>query len=100
MTGIRSSFAAKPGKGIKTMRRRQFLSLLGGAAAGGAAGTWPVELRAATKIARVGIIDDGPDWEPFRQELHDLNYVQGQNIVFDYRRGDGMPDRWRPQPWN
>ena len=75
------------------MRRRQFLSLLGGATASGAAGAWPPELWAAAKIARVGIIDDGPDWEPFRRELRDLNYVEGQNIAFEYRRADGAPDR-------
>jgi putative tryptophan/tyrosine transport system substrate-binding protein len=75
------------------MRRRQFLSLLGGVAADGAAGIWPVPLRAAVKIARVGIIDDGPDWEPFRQTLRDLNYAEGQNVAFEYRRADGVPDR-------
>jgi len=33
------------------------------------------------------------DWEPFRRELRDLNYVEGQNIAFEYRRADGAPDR-------
>jgi len=75
------------------MRRRQFLSLLGGVGAGGVAGTWPLQLRAAAKIARVGIIDDGPDWEPFRQTLRDLNYAEGENVAFEYYRADGVPDR-------
>jgi putative ABC transport system substrate-binding protein len=44
-------------------------------------------------MPRVGIIDDGPDWEAFRQELHALNYDEGRNIAFEYRRADGMPDR-------
>jgi len=74
------------------MRRRHFLSLFGGAAATGLA-TWPTQLWAGAKVARVGIIDDGPDWEAFRQELRNLNYVDGRNIVFEYRRGDGAPDR-------
>jgi hypothetical protein len=47
----------------------------------------------AAKTARVGIIDDGPDWDAFREELHELNYIVGQNIAFEYRRADGMPDR-------
>ena len=39
------------------------------------------------------IIDDGPDWDAFREELHQLKYIEGQNIAFEYRRADGMPDR-------
>ena len=75
------------------MERRQIIMLVGGAAAAAAAGTWPPHLAAAAKIARVGIIDDGPDWDAFRQELHELNYVEGRTIAFDYRRAGGMPDR-------
>jgi ABC-type uncharacterized transport system substrate-binding protein len=75
------------------MNRRQIITLTGGAAAAAAAATWPPAHPAAAKIARVGIIDDGPDWEAFRQELRELNYVEGRNIAFDYRRADGMPDR-------
>ena len=48
---------------------------------------------AATKIARVGIIDDAPIWDPFRQQLRELNDVEGRNIAFEYRRADGAPDR-------
>src|SRR6266699_858181 len=81
------------------MKRRQLIVVVGGAAAAAAAVTgtwsltWPLASLAAAKIARVGIIDDGPDWEAFRAELRESNYVEGQNIAFDYRRADGMPDR-------
>jgi ABC-type uncharacterized transport system substrate-binding protein len=75
------------------MERRQIIMLIGGAAAAAAAGTWPSNLAAAAKIARIGIIDDGPDWDAFRQELRELNYVEGRTIAFEYRRADGMPDR-------
>ena len=75
------------------MDRRQIIALIGGGIA--AAGTDPrTTLSAATKIPRVGIIDDGPDWEAFRQELHELNYVEGRNIAFEYRRVDGTPDQF------
>ena len=74
------------------MRRRQFLSLLGSAATGAAASAWPMRIWAA-KVARVGIIDDGSDWAPFHQEMRELNYVEGRNIAFEYRRTDGVPDR-------
>ena len=68
------------------MKRREFITLLGGAAA------WPLAARAqqtSVRIPRIGIIDDGPIWEPFRQAFRDAGYVEGQTIEFEYRRGDG-----------
>ena len=75
------------------MNRRQVISLVGGTAAFSAATAGPLGRLNAAKIARVGIIDDGLDWDTFRQELQELNYIEGQNIAFEYRRADGMPDR-------
>jgi putative ABC transport system substrate-binding protein len=72
------------------VKRREFISLIGSAAA-----AWPLAARAqqTRKIARIGIIDDSPVWDPFRQQLRELNYVEGQNVVFEYRRAEGVPDR-------
>jgi putative tryptophan/tyrosine transport system substrate-binding protein len=69
------------------VKRRDFITLLGGAAA------WPLAARAqqAGKIARIGIIDDSLHWNAFRQGLRDLGYLEGQNIAFDYAYGDGVP---------
>jgi putative tryptophan/tyrosine transport system substrate-binding protein len=75
------------------MDRRQIIRLGGGTAVFAASTEWPRGSMGATKIARVGIIDEGPDWEAFRRELHELNYIEGQNITFDYRQADGTPDR-------
>ena len=75
----------------EAMHRRQTIRLIVGTVAAASASL--LNCRAQAKIARVCIIDDGPDWDAFRQELHELNYVEGQNIAFDYRRADGMPDR-------
>ena len=71
------------------MKRRTFITLLGGAAA------WPLAASAqqAGKIARIGIIDDSIHWNAFRQGLRDLGYLEGQNIAFDYAYGDGVPER-------
>jgi putative ABC transport system substrate-binding protein len=72
------------------MRRREFVGLLGGAAA-----AWPLAARAQqpTKVPRIGIIDDAPVWNSFRRGLRDLGYLEGQNIAFEYRYGDGAPER-------
>ena len=75
------------------MDRRQIIRLVGGSAVFAGVTAWPRGGMAAAKTARVGIIDDGPDWDAFREELHELNYIEGQNIAFEYRRADGMPDR-------
>jgi putative ABC transport system substrate-binding protein len=72
------------------MNRRNFMTLAVGAAVG-----WPLAARAQqrAKIPRVGIIDDSPRWNAFRQGLRDLGYLEGQNIAFEYRYADGLPDR-------
>ena len=72
------------------MRRRQFITLLGGAAV-----AWPLVARAQQpgKIPRIGIIDDSLHWNAFRHGLRDLGYLEGQNIAFDYAYGDGVPER-------
>src|SRR5215468_2099619 len=72
------------------MRRRDFMALLGSAAA-----TWPLAAHGqqAAKIPRIGILDDAPMWQAFRQALRELGYVEGQNIAYEYRYGDGAPNR-------
>jgi ABC-type uncharacterized transport system substrate-binding protein len=72
------------------VRRRTFITLLGGAAA-----AWPLAARAqqAAKIPRIGIIDDSPVWNAFRHGLRDLGYLEGQNIAFEYRYAGGVADR-------
>jgi putative ABC transport system substrate-binding protein len=72
------------------MRRRQFTTLLGGAAV-----SWPLAARAqqrAARIPRIGVIDNTPLWDHFRQGLRELGYVEGRNIGFEYRAVEG-PDR-------
>src|SRR5215472_21301 len=75
--------------GAPHLKRRDFITLLGGAAA------WPLAARAqqSAKIPRIGIIDDSPIWNAFRHGLRDLGYLEGGNIAFDYAYGDGVPER-------
>ena len=44
-------------------------------------------------MRRVGIIDDAPMWNAFRQGLREHGYLEGQNIAFDYKYADGVPER-------
>jgi putative ABC transport system substrate-binding protein len=75
------------------VKRRTFITLLGGAAA-----AWPLAARAqqaSVRIPRIGIIDDAPMWDYFRLGLRDLGYVTGQNIAIEYRSANGNVDRLR-----
>jgi putative ABC transport system substrate-binding protein len=78
------------------MRRREFITLLGGAAA-----AWPVAAGAqqAGKVPRIGFLgltssSDRPSLlDAFRQGLRELGWVEGQNIVIHYRYAEGRVDR-------
>ncbi len=69
--------------------RRELITLMGGAAA------WPRAARAqqGAKIPRIGILDDAPMWQTFRQALRELGYVEGQTVNYEYRYSEGVPDR-------
>ena len=74
------------------MRRREFITLLGGTAA------WPLVAQAEqAKPAYVGVLHpfSPPDrWAAgLRRGLRDLGYVEGRNITIDERGSDGHDDR-------
>jgi len=72
------------------VRRREFISLLGSAAA------WPIAARAQrppVRMPRIGIIDNEPVWDSFRQGLRDFGYIENQNIAIEYRSAEGKVDR-------
>jgi len=74
------------------LKRRELITLLGGAM------VWPLAAGAqqgGVRIPRIGIIDDAPIWDHFRQGLHDLGYIEGRNIAFEYRSAEGDFDRLR-----
>ena len=49
--------------------------------------------RPAPHVPRVGLLDYTPFWEPLRQGLRDLGYVEGQNLVLESRSTDGRDER-------
>jgi putative ABC transport system substrate-binding protein len=77
------------------MRRRKFITLLGGAAA-----AWPFATRAQqSAMPVVGLLDTrSPDaladrLRGFRQGLKDSGYVEGENVTIVYRWGENQYDR-------
>ena len=76
------------------MKRREFITLLGGAAV-----TWPVAARAQQddRKRRVGVLmglaADDPEAQDriasFVQGLQQLGWTDGRNLQIDYRRGAG-----------
>jgi len=67
------------------MKRRDFITLLGGAFA-----TWPLSARAQSgRTYRLGILHNqgpqAPQFPPFYDELRRLGFVEGQNLIIDSR---------------
>jgi ABC-type uncharacterized transport system substrate-binding protein len=66
------------------MRRREFITFLGGAAA------WPLAARAQQqpKVLRIGIASANPrsfsTWVAFERRLRELGYVDGRNLTFEF----------------
>ena len=75
------------------MRRRQFLTLLGGAA------TWPVVVRAQQSFPVIGFLSNlspDPILQPlaaFRRSLQEAGYIEGQNIGIEFRWAEGRNHR-------
>ena len=77
------------------MRRREFITLLGGAAA-----AWPLAARAqqAGKLPTIGVLgSDAAAWQPWTaalvERLRQLGWIDGRTIAIEYRWSQARPER-------
>ena len=78
------------------MKRREFITLLGGAAA-----AWPLRMRAqqSERIRRVGMLVPGTrathgHWfAALVDRLRELGWIEGRTVTFEYRFAEGRTDR-------
>jgi len=77
------------------MKRREFIALLGGAAA-----SWPLAAGAqqAGKLPTIGVLgSDAAVWSPwlaaFGKRLRELGWIEGRSVTIEYRWDDGSPER-------
>ena len=76
------------------MKRRDFITLLGGAAA------WPFAVRAQQKVATVGFLGTGTvatqnSWfEAFAKRLNELGWIEGRTVAVEIRWAEGRTERF------
>src|SRR5262245_66305893 len=78
------------------LKRRAFITLLGGTAA-----AWPISARAQQllKIWRIGVLESAsrelntPNINVFLKTLREYAYIEGENLVIEYRSTGGRNER-------
>jgi putative ABC transport system substrate-binding protein len=78
------------------MKRREAIVLLGGAMIA----PLPLRAQSSSRVWRIGVLEttpmdlNAPNINAFRQSLHDLGYVEGQNLSIAYRSAEGRGERF------
>src|SRR5262245_29699873 len=77
------------------MRRRDFMKIIGGAAA-----AWPIAASAQqAAMPTIGLLNGAPfdayadRGAAFRQGLREIGFIEGRNVAIEYRSADGRYDR-------
>src|SRR5262249_16824074 len=81
---------------MSNIRRREFMILMGGAAA------WPLAAPAQQpgRVWRIGMLEttstalNAANFEAFCQSLRELGYIEEQNLIIDYRSAEGRGERF------
>jgi putative ABC transport system substrate-binding protein len=79
------------------IKRREFITLIGGAAA-----AWPLAgwAQQSAKVWRIGVLEtisaelNATNFEALRKGLRDLGYIERQNLTIEYRSADGEVERF------
>src|SRR4051794_9061864 len=75
------------------LNRRSFVTLLGGGAA-----AWPLAARAQQPaiptIGFIGVSQSNSGWRAFAQGLGDAGFVEGKNVMIEYRWAEGRYERF------
>jgi putative ABC transport system substrate-binding protein len=73
------------------MKRREFIAALGGIAIARPSGLGAQQARPMSRIGRLSIGNSQNFEDAFRQGLRDFDYVEGQNLLVEYRRAGETP---------
>jgi len=82
------------------MKRRDFITLLGGAAAAPMLAPFAARAQQAGKLPTIGFLGAATPsawghWVPaFVQRLHELGWIEGKTIAIEYRWAEGRPERF------
>ncbi len=89
-----ASLGAGPQPGVAILRRRDFITLIGGVAA-----VWPLAARAQAAMVTVGVLQGGPVGSlaeysaQMRKGLSEMGYVEGRNLALEYRYAQNQLER-------